>query len=489
MRIQNFESLTNHGNIKGRTDMAHILEAGLSATDPYINMKNMLRLEGDKLYVGNTDYELIDDPHTGIDVFDLNDFDRVYVIGAAKGVQRVALAFEDILGDRLTGGHVIGKHGDDIICKKIGVTLGAHPVPDEYCVIGCQKILELAEDITERDLVFTITGNGVSSLLTLPKEGITLKEVQDLTHMMQIEKGADTIDLNAVRNHIDQLKGGLVTRRFLPAKMVHIAAVDLTGRHLPDWKLTYEEFLTTGNVFMHTVADGTTLERAIEVLKFSDAWDRTPESIRKCLLDAEAAQEETVKFDEFESFGHRVYGIMPFTKTVLPAAMQKAEELGYKALTLIDWMRAEASQAGLVNSLIGMNIARLKEPLQAPVALFTSGEVVVTVGKETGVGGRNQEYCLSAATNLKGSDKVVVGAVDTDGTDGPGGLKLDGAPNCLAGGIVDGYTMQEAQERGVDVFDALKTHATSQALWRLDSGIHAEQNISVCDLGCVLIME
>lgn len=68
-----------------------------------------------------------------------------------------------------------------------------------------------------------------------------------------------------------------------------------------------------------------------------------------------------------------------------------------------------------------------------PVVLMSSGENVVTVGKESGVGGRNQEYCLSAALKIDGSEKVVIGAVDTDGTDGPGGFRLDGAPNCLAG--------------------------------------------------------
>jgi len=49
--------------------------------------------------------------------------------------------------------------------------------------------------------------------------------------------------------------------------------------------------------------------------------------------------------------------------------------------------------------------------------------------------------------------------------------------------------MAEAKEKGVDVAKALRTHATSEALWALGSGIHAEQNISVGDLACILIME
>jgi glycerate-2-kinase len=47
--------------------------------------------------------------------------------------------------------------------------------------------------------------------------------------------------------------------------------------------------------------------------------------------------------------------------------------------------------------------------------------LLVTVGQENGVGGRNQEYALSAALRIAGSKNVVMGRVDTDGTDGPGG--------------------------------------------------------------------
>lgn len=113
----------------------------------------------------------------------------MYVIGAAKGVQRAALAMEEALGDVLTGGHVIAKHGEAIICKKIGVTLAGHPVPDEACVEGCEKIEALARDITSRDLVFTITGSGCGSLMTYPADDITIDEIARFTHMMQIEKG------------------------------------------------------------------------------------------------------------------------------------------------------------------------------------------------------------------------------------------------------------------------------------------------------------
>ncbi len=487
MRIQNMESLTNHGNIKGREHMAQILEAGLSAADPYENTKKLIRLEGDILYVGNPDFEPYQSAKTGVDAIDLNGVDRIYVVGAAKGIQRVGRAFEEILGDRLTGGHIIGKHGDSMECVRIGVTLAGHPVPDKRCVEGCEKIYELSKDITERDLVFTVAGNGVSALLTWPSEGIDIQEVSDLTYMMQIEKGVTTEELNYVRNHVDRMKGGRLSRYFSKARLVHIVAIDVTTTTVPGVKRTEDELLAK-NIWLHNLSEGSTFADAVRILKFWDAWDRTPKSIQDHLLKADPA-DETVKKDEFVKMNYRIFGIMPKDKTLFKAAMEKAAELGYKPLFFSDWFRAEAKDAGKVLASIALNIERMGEPLKAPVALFTGGEIIVTVGAETGVGGRNQEFALSAATVIRGSRKVVVGGVDTDGTDGPGGLTLEGAPDCLTGGITDGRTMDEAAEKGVNVALALKTHATSEALWKLDSGIHAAQNISLGDLGCVLVME
>ena len=186
MRITNKEQLAAHGNREGRKIVAELLDTGLDALDPYVRVKQLVHVENGKIVLHTDGFEMKGDPHAGPLEFDLKDYDRVYVIGAAKGVQRAALAMEEALGDVLTGGHVIAKHGEDIICKKIGVTPAGHPVPDEACVEGCKKIEALARDITSRDLVFTITGSGCGSLMTYPADDITIDEIARFTHMMQI---------------------------------------------------------------------------------------------------------------------------------------------------------------------------------------------------------------------------------------------------------------------------------------------------------------
>lgn len=480
MRILNAERLASHGNRAGRQAALDILEAGLQAADPYNYVRQLLRVDNGKLVVGNPDYEPLGSPRTGYEVFDLSAVDRIFVIGAAKGIQYAAKAFEDVLGDHLTGGHVIAKHGDEPLLSKIGVTFGAHPVPDEGCVVGCERILDLCASLTPRDLVFTVVGNGVSSLLTLPVPGVTLEEVRDLTYVAQIAKGMPTGDLNKVRNHLDLMKGGRISRHLHGARAIHLVLFDPN-----DW-----DYFMHRNLWLHTLPEPSTFADAVSVLERWEMWDEVAPSIRAHLTEADPA-DECVRPEEFNLMDYRIFGVMPERLGMVPSAMRRAKELGFEPHALgTPIFSVEASQAGLTVAQIARTIERQNEPVKAPCALFTSGEVVVTVGKENGVGGRNQEWALTAATTLAGSKRVVMAGVDTDGTDGPGPQFSDDCRDipCLAGGIVDGETLAEAKARGVDVLGELKRHNTTPALWRLDSGIVAAHNVSLGDLTVTLVL-
>lgn len=487
MRIKNKQALTDHGNAEGRRIVAELLDAGLDAIDPYYRIKQFVRLEDNKIILDDRGFEMKGDPHAGPAIYDLRDYDRIYVIGAAKGIQRAALAMEEVLGDRLTGGHVIAKHGEEVICKKIGVTLAGHPVPDEYCIRGCKAIETLAADISERDLVFMIFGSGCGSLFTYPAGDITIDEISAFTHMMQIEKGVPTSDLNPIRTHIDRFKGGRLARLFKPATVINMTTADPAKMGTPVRRMTYFELLEK-NTFFPQIATGSTYRDCINILHKWNAWEKTPESIRSHLLNG-CEDSENMRIDEFESLGNRFFGLVFKDSTVYPAVRNKAKELGYNCVMLSEYQCAEAREAGYVDAAMALCAERMGEPFRAPIVLMSSGENLVTVGAERGIGGRNQEYCIASAISIAGSEKIVVGAVDTDGTDGPGGLKLESAPECLAGAIVDGYTLADAKKADIDLWNSLKTHDTSEPMWKLGCGVSAEYNVSALDLRVILIME
>ena len=241
---------------------------------------------------------------------------------------------------------------------------------------GCEKILELAKGLTERDLVFTCVANGVSSLLTLPASGLTLGDLRKTTLVTQIERGMTTRELNPIRNHLDRMKGGRISSYFHPAKMIHIISID------PG---TYEQRMHQ-NYWLHNLPDCTTFQDAIESLKRYDAWKAVPVAVRKHLEKADP-REETLKAGDFEKMSFRIFGLMPGhwqSGKVLPA-MKKAEELGFKPYIVADQLiEIEASQAGIYMASMANTIERRGQPFEPPCALFSSGELVVTVGQGEG---------------------------------------------------------------------------------------------------------
>jgi len=307
---------------------------------------------------------------------------------------------------------------------------------------------------------------------------MTIEEVRSVTYLTQIERGVPTGDLNPVRSNLDMMKGGRISRYIHPARMVHLMSIE---------PRTYEHLMYHDS-FIHTVADYSTYELAIHNLKRWDAWDVMPASVRRHLERADP-EHATVKAEEFEEMNSRVFGLMP--GRALPAAMKKAEELGFSPVLLAEQLKdVEASQAALVMASIARTVESRGEPFEPPCALFADGELVVIVGEEGGVGGRHQEFALTAAQRISGSENIVIGSVDTDGTDGPGVQfveELGGAP-CLAGGITDGTTVGEAQKVGVNIVEELKRHNTTPPLWKLNSGIVATPNIRVGDIIVALIM-
>ena len=199
---------------------------------------------------------------------------------------------------------------------------------------------------------------------------------------------------------------------------------------------------------------------------------------------------------EFESWNNRIFGVMPGFPTVTPpailAGMKKARELGFKPVLLADNLRdIEARHYGIYISATCRTIERVKKPFSPPVALFSTGEMIVTVGKADGIGGRNQEFTLAAAPYISGSKTIIIASVDTDGTDGPGVQYAKNMPEdmpfCLAGGIVDGETMAEIKNAGIDLVSEMSRHNVSPVLWKIKCAVNASLNISLIDYTVALV--
>ncbi|MFN2229716.1 MAG: glycerate kinase [Anaerolineae bacterium] len=478
--IRNWDELTSHGDREGRAIALEILEAGLAAADPYANTRDLIRVEGNRLRIG--DHPELDVSGYGDEAIDLSEIAHIYVIGAGKAVQHQARALEDLLGDRLTAGAITVKRGEGCLLRRIAVTEAAHPVPDEASVSGTRKIVEIARVAGEQDLVFTLFSDGASSLLTLPAPTLTLEDVRQV-YRLAIKYGSQRV-IHEVMPYVSAVKCGRIMREIHPARSINlIMQVGL----FPRWHGVLPE---AGSWVPSWPPARRRMAQAARELQSRPWWDEFPPALQAILERVDGAY-EVPDLETFRSMRASYWQPIDLYQMV-EGARAKAEALGFRGAVLSSHLTALSSSAANVLAHIAHECEQYGHPFTPPVALITGGHLDVPVGDATGVGGRNQEFALLWGQMLGGgrlaSKRIVVAAMDSDGTDGPGTQLGGGEMICMAGGIVDGETVSEAAALGIDLDAELANHNSTMALMRLGSAIHTG-NTGTClgDLRVALV--
>ncbi len=418
IQIKNQDDLIENGETpsirKCRALTLQCFEQTVNAVEPKHLMKSKIKVENDQLQVeGYT--------------FDLKNFKHIYVVGGGKAGGKMAQAIEEILGNHITAGIVNIPYGTRQRTQWIELNEASHPVPDEAGVKGTLRIMTVAEQAQEEDLVICLISGGGSSLMILPREGIPLTDQKALTNIL-LKSGAAITEINSVRKHLSAFKGGWLAKKAYPATVLNIVLSDVMGDSL--------DAVASGP----TVPDTSTFSDAKKVLEKYGLWVNAPVSVRNILSEgAKGLIQETFKPGDivFENV-HSV--IIGNNKIASSAAIEYLRSEGLNTVLLTDILEGEAIEAGkalvqFVNRDFTCNPSSLK-----PLGVVAGGETTVTViGK--GKGGRNQELVLSAALNLEESDECVIASFSTDGVDGP---------TDAAGAIADNYTLKRAKQLGLD---------------------------------------
>ncbi|MBU1161231.1 MAG: glycerate kinase, partial [Proteobacteria bacterium] len=109
---------------------------------------------------------------------------------------------------------------------------------------------------------------------------------------------------------------------------------------------------------------------------------------------------------------------------------------------------------------------------------LSGGETTVTI-TGNGLGGRNQEFALSASIDISGKKNIVMLSGGTDGTDGP---------TDAAGAFSDTFTLKRAKEMGLDPYHFLANNDSYHFFQKLgDLFITGPTNTNVMDLRIVLV--
>ena len=356
------------------------------------------------------------------DVFyDLTEYERIYLVGFGKASAGMAKTMEELLGDRLTGGHILTKYHHAVPQKKCTITEAGHPIPDQNGQEGTRKILELVQQATERDLIIVLISGGGSSLLTDLPDGINLTELASLNKLL-INSGADIREINAVRKHLSLLKGGQLARLAYPASLLTLLLSDVVGDPL--------DVIASGP----TVADPSTFCDALQVLDKYQLQSTVSTSVLEYLQKGKSGYlQETAK--EAESCFFRTRNILlGNNQTALEQSKIKAIALGYDATIISNILEGDVSD--VAEFIFSKTEACLKAFHGSRVALLFGGEPTVHLSGQ-GKGGRNQHLALLMAQKLAGTDGITFLSAGTDGSDGP---------TDAAGAICDGMTIQLAEK-------------------------------------------
>jgi len=450
MIIKNRRELLSHSGRMGREVALDVAEHALGAVNSYKALKKIVRVDDDrKLIIGDLSY-------------DLSKKGNLYVVGAGKAAFPIGQALDEILGERIKRGAINVKRGEGRRLRHIKVREAGHPIPDEIGLEGAREIMDIAGEAKEGDLVFCAITGGASALMPLPVEGISLEDKKRVTDLL-LKCGAAIDEINAVRKHISAIKGGRLAMHIHPAEVVNLIVIDEVA----------------GLPWGPTVPDTTTFEDAAYALKKYGLWERIPDSVRKYLERGLADPSlETPKPKDFE--GLKVHDVvLANNKIACEAAKKRAEELGFNSTILSTVLEGESREAGIVLAGIAKEIERKGEPLEPPCVLIVGGETTVTITEQPGEGGPSQELALGFSLKISGSRKIVIVSIDTDGTDGP---------TDIAGGIADGYTVDRAKQKGIDIYENLMRHNSSYVLRELEDAITTgPTETNVMDLNVIVI--
>lgn len=414
MIIKNSEYLLNISDSTTRElrkIILDLLEVALQSIDVKNLIANSVRFEGD---------------------LNLNNFNNVYVLGFGKACGGMAEEIEKILGpENIKDGIIVVPRNikETLNIQKIKIFEADHPTPTKLNIEASNRILEIIKRINkESNLVIVLISGGGSALLTLPCEGISLKDIQQLTSLL-LKSGANIKEINIVRKHCDKFKGGQLAKLLYPATVFNLLISDV-GKHPP-------EFIASGPTF----PDQSTYQDAFDILKKFGLLEKAPNSILKHINKGIGGKiEETPKGDE--PFFFNSYNIILADSSMACNAIYSyAVKQKITPFIYPDFIEGEAREVGQKLVDYAEEIYLKIPDSQKPMLIIAGGETTVTV-RGSGKGGRCQELILSIMEKLNNFEHGVMAAIGTDGIDGN---------SDAAGAIIDNMSLSQAMDMDLKI--------------------------------------
>ena len=203
--------------------------------------------------------------------FQLQEFSRRKVRVVAFGKAAITMtegALECVPEDLLIEAPVAVTSYENVIQHgKIQILGAGHPIPNADGLKAARKIAKTVRAAKADELILALISGGASALLPMPPPSITLEDKRNATQLL-LTSGADIHEINTVRKHLSELKGGGLARLAYPAALQVLILSDV----LDNDPGTIASGPTAGDLTTFSDAKGVFLRRGI--------WEQIPNSIQ-----------------------------------------------------------------------------------------------------------------------------------------------------------------------------------------------------------------
>jgi len=476
-----FTRLIENGSTAGskrlRTVLFDAFSQGIQAVMPDQLIENCVYLNGTQLVISSklTSQRV---------QYDLLKFSKVLVIGGGKAAAGLANGIISKIGTILPcygninipkgqesiWGESIKFSSENGIQSEIKVVYASHPIPDEEGIRGTKKMIELVSKSDTNTLVIVIISGGGSALMPLPKSPITIAALQTLNEVL-LKCGANIVEINNIRKHISDFKGGQLAQVIHPRTAVSLILSDVKGDPL--------DSIASGP----TTYDTGTYANAWEVIEKYRIVHLVPESIRVVLRKGvNGLLRETPKQNDpvFSKMTNIIIGSSSTALTEIKRVLQKME-FKENSIFSAPELFGEAKKVGktLADMVQSIQFEKLSTKR---LYLINTGECTVTLtGK--GTGGRNQEMMLAMLQELITKPKVnyhySIISMALDGIEG-------NSP--AAGAILDSETVAKLKKKELKITKSLSDNDSYSFFKEVGDAIETGQTgTNVNDIYCILI--
>lgn len=438
--------------------LLNLLNSGIRVVKPNLILDKYLKIQKKVLLVNINQNKYIK----------YKNIEKIYILCIGKASVETAETINKIFKNsnlKIQEGIVVSNKENFRNVKNFKCFSSGHPLPNASGVKASQYIIKSLGNTKENDLVLILISGGGSSLLPLPAQDISLKDKISINKKL-IESGAIIDEINTVRKHLSQIKGGNLLKYCFPSKVHSLILSDVVGDDLSS--------ISSGL----TVPDNTTFRDAKRILKKYDIWKNSPKAIIRHVKDGILKKKPETPKKTNKIFKNSKNTLIGSNIKCLNEIKNECKKLN---VNCIIWKHNIEGDVKKVARDFVDNIASFKK--KKPIILISGGESTVKI-KGTGTGGRNQELALHFINYIKkdfANLKYTFLSAGTDGRDGP---------TDAAGAIVDQTSLDKIEKKKINFSEELNNNNSYNILKQIKSLVIIKgTNTNVADVQLLALLD